>query len=90
MCGVGGIPEITMDRSDRCSRASRAIHPSYRLVSPRKPGHNARKVRAEGDLVSALRDSEERYRLVTEHTDDAIFLVDLEGRYTFCNRRLEV
>jgi PAS domain S-box-containing protein len=58
-------------------------------VSARKPGPSARKAREKQALASALRDSEERYRLVTEHTHDAIFLVDLEGRYTFGNRRLE-
>jgi two-component system cell cycle sensor histidine kinase/response regulator CckA len=47
------------------------------------------KAREKQELVRALRDSEERYRFVTEHTLDAIFLVDLEGRYTFGNTRLE-
>ncbi len=47
------------------------------------------KAREKQRFVRALRDSEERYRFVTEHTHDAIFLVDLEGRCTFGNRRLE-
>jgi len=47
------------------------------------------KAREKQELVRTLRDSEERYRFVTEHTHDAIFLIDLEGRYTFGNRRLE-
>jgi PAS domain S-box-containing protein len=40
-------------------------------------------------LVRALRESEQRYRLVTEHIRDAIFLVDLEGQFTFGNGRIE-
>ncbi len=40
-------------------------------------------------LLRALRESEERYRLVTEHTHDAVYLIDLEGRITFGNRRVE-
>ena len=41
------------------------------------------------ELVRALRESEARYRLVTEHIHDAVFLVDLESRFTFGNGRLE-
>ena len=41
------------------------------------------------DLLGALRASEERYRLVTEHIHDAVFLVDLENRFTFGNGRVE-
>jgi len=40
-------------------------------------------------LARALHESEERYRLVTEHIHDAVFLFDLEGRVTFANRRIE-
>ncbi len=35
---------------------------------------------------AALRDSEERYRLITETIRDAIFMIDLEGRLIFGNR----
>ncbi len=38
-------------------------------------------------LERALRDSEERYRLVAENIQDAILLIDLEGRIVFTNRR---
>jgi two-component system cell cycle sensor histidine kinase/response regulator CckA len=47
------------------------------------------KTRQTQELIRALWESEARYSLVMEHTHDAIFLVDLEGRYTFGNRRLE-
>ena len=48
--------------------------------------HRAREKR---DLIRALRESEERYRLVTEHMHDAVFLIDLESRFTFGNGRVE-
>jgi two-component system cell cycle sensor histidine kinase/response regulator CckA len=40
------------------------------------------------ELVRELRASEERYRLVTEHIHDVVFLVDLDNRFTFGNGRL--
>jgi PAS domain S-box-containing protein len=40
-------------------------------------------------LERALHESEERYRLVAEHIQDAILLLDLEGRVVFTNRRGE-
>ena len=48
-----------------------------------------RKAHEKQELVRALRESEQRYRLVTEHIRDAIFLVDLENRFTFGNGRIE-
>ena len=38
-------------------------------------------------LARALRESEERYRLVTEHITDAVFFLDMEGRLVFGNSR---
>ena len=40
-------------------------------------------------LARAVRDSEERYRLIHENINDAIFLADPEGRLIFSNRRGE-
>ena len=37
---------------------------------------------------TALRESEERYRVVTESLPDAVYTVDTEGRITFCNHML--
>ncbi len=38
-------------------------------------------------LARFLRESEERYRLITEQVNDAIFFTDLDGRVLFANRR---
>jgi len=38
-------------------------------------------------LADALRQSEERYRLITENIMDAVFLLDLDARLVFCNSR---
>ena len=48
-----------------------------------------RRAKEKHDLLATLRASEERYRLVTEHIHDAVFLVDLENRFTFGNGRVE-
>lgn len=40
-------------------------------------------------LARALRESEERYRLITETTRDAVFLLDREDRLILWNRRAE-
>jgi len=45
------------------------------------------KARERQHLTDALRQSEERYRLITENLVDAVFLLDLDGRLIFCNSR---
>ena len=45
------------------------------------------KARERQRLADALRQSEERYRLITENLMDAVFLLDLEARLVFCNSR---
>ena len=42
-----------------------------------------------GRLTRALRESEARHRLISEHITDGVFLVDTEGRVVFANRRAE-
>jgi PAS domain S-box-containing protein len=44
---------------------------------------------AHGDLFTRLKRFEERYRVVTEAINDALYTVDLEGRVTFGNPALE-
>jgi len=48
---------------------------------------DSRRIREEKrKMEAALRESEERYRLITETIRDAIFMVDLEGRFVLGNR----
>lgn len=39
-------------------------------------------------MISGMDEGPERYRLITENIPDAIFLVDLDGRVVFGNRRV--
>jgi PAS domain S-box-containing protein len=45
------------------------------------------KARERQRLADALRQSEERYRLIIENVMDAVFLLDLDARLVFCNSR---
>jgi len=46
------------------------------------------KAREKQELIRRLQASEERYRLLVEHIHDAVFLIDLEGRFVFGNSRV--
>ncbi|HEX8072773.1 MAG TPA: PAS domain S-box protein [Pyrinomonadaceae bacterium] len=47
---------------------------------------SARDITAHREMVAALRRSEERYRTLIESANDAIYTLDLAGRYTSLNR----
>ncbi len=40
-------------------------------------------------VLSLLKTSEERYRIIAESVDEAICVIDLQMRFTFFNRRAE-
>ncbi|MDP2663539.1 MAG: PAS domain S-box protein [Dehalococcoidia bacterium] len=41
------------------------------------------------ELLQALKESEEKYRTMVEHSNDAIWMLDRDGRLAWFNRRLE-
>ena len=79
-----GEPE-TYEAAYRPPKGPAAFYESH--VRPYKDGlfvlaHDITKRKA---ALQALQQSEERFRMIAESSADAIFLVDLDGRYRFAN-----
>ncbi len=45
--------------------------------------------RQNAELIQALKESEEKYRTMVEHSNDAIWMLDRDGKLAWINRRLE-
>ncbi|RXE55503.1 hypothetical protein ABH15_12375 [Methanoculleus taiwanensis] len=73
----GKIVDVEVAAHPFSSQGKRLIHLIARDISQRK--------RAE----DALRESEERFRYITEHSPDIIYMLDREGRFTYVSPSTE-
>ena len=82
---IEGFNEMLAEIQRRDGELQRAQDDLERRVQERT-GELRREISVREQTESALRDTEERTRLLLDSTAEAIFGVDLDGCCTFCNR----